>query len=513
MIAVRARGPGVAIVACLLLATAALGSSATPATAIARHAYLVPVLVGAARFGLVGGALTGIAVVLLAAPLVLPDVELTGLTLPVVDALLLYPFLVVGGAGAGAVFTAARRHRTRHTLAVDVQRALAARTEDLRHGLEDVRVRLARSLRAEVALVLCLEEDVVVVGGGHPAPESLVSCVLRDGVARFVRGTGENTPFRRAFAAPLVARGRVVGALAVERSGELGAEERRALMALGTDIGLALENGRLAAAQRRFNDELARRVSEATAQVVAVDRAKSAFVATASHELRTPLTAIQGFAELLATREMPAPESRRVGAIVAAEAARLARMVADLLDLARIERGLALVIRPVPLVVEPALGSALAIFRGERAHRLVVCCAGDLPTVCADKDAFDRILVNLVSNALKYSPAGTPVTVKARAVEDGVEFSVTDAGPGIPPAAIPHVFEPFYRAAGTAAPGTGIGLSVVKSLVEAHGGRAELSSTPGEGTCVRFVLPGPAIDCASAPHETSKRSGSRPHDS
>jgi signal transduction histidine kinase len=512
MIAVRARGAVLAIVASLLLATAALGSSATPATAIARHAYLAPVLVGAARFGLVGGALTGIAAVLLAAPLVLPDVELTGLALPVVDALLLYPLLVVGGAGAGAVFTAARRHRARHVLAVDVQRVLAARTDDPRHALEDVRVRVGRWLRADVALVLCLDEDVVVVGGRQPAPDSLVACVLRDGVARLVRGTGERGPFRRAFATPLVARGRVIGALAVERNGELGAEERRALVALGTEIGLGLENARLAAVQRRFNDELARRVSEATAQVVAVDRAKSAFVATASHELRTPLTAIQGFAELLATRELPAAESRRLGAIVAAEAARLARMVSDLLDLARIERGLELVIRPAPLVVEAALSSALAIFRVERPHRLVVSCPADLPAVCADKDAFDRVLVNLVSNALKYSPPGTPVAVQACAVEDGVEFSVSDAGSGIPPGAIPHVFEPFYRAAGTAAPGTGIGLSVVKALVEAHGGRVELTSLAGHGTCVRFVLAGAAIDRTCASEETARSRIGR-HDS
>jgi len=412
----------------------------------------------------------------------------TGLAWPVVDALLLYPTLVVGGSLAGAVFTDARRHRARHDMAIDVQRILAARADDLPYALDGVRTRVAAWLDADVALVLRVDTDLVVVGASHLAPESLAASVLHGGAAIFVRDAGAELRFRRAFATPLVVRGGVIGALAVERNGELGGEERRALTALGADIGLGLENARLAAAQRRFNDELARRVSEATTHAEAVDRAKSTFVATASHELRTPLTAIQGFAELLASRELPPAESRRLAAIVATEAERLARIVADLLDLSRIERGLELVVRPGALAVGPALTSALAIFRGERHHHLVVACPPDLPVVRADRDAFDRVLVNLVSNALKYSPPGTTVTVTASAVAGGVEFSVIDAGPGIPRDAIPHVFEPFYRAAGTAAPGTGIGLSVVKSLVEAHGGRVRLTSAPGEGTRVSFVL-------------------------
>jgi signal transduction histidine kinase len=163
--------------------------------------------------------------------------------------------------------------------------------------------------------------------------------------------------------------------------------------------------------------------------------------------------------------------------------------VADLLDLSRIERGLDLVIRPAALPVGPALASALAIFRGERQGRLVITCTDEHLVVHADKDALDRILVNLVSNALKYSPTGTMVTVAASPVEDGVEFAVGDAGPGIPAEALSRVFEPFYRVAGSAASGTGIGLSVVKSLVEAHGGRVALTSAPGHGTRIAFVLP------------------------
>ena len=478
-----------ALAAVLLLVSAGLSASETPATSIVRHAYLVPVLAAAARFGFAGGALTALAAVFLAAPLVLPAIETTGLTGRVADALLLYPGLLVGGSLAGAVFTDARWHRARHDVAVDVQRILAARSDDLQHALDGVRSRVATWLQADVAIVVCVDTDRFVVGGADVTPESLVARVLEWGECLLVRSPDVRARFGRAFATPLLARGEVVGALAVERDGELGTQARRALVALGADIGLGLENARLAAVQRRFNEELGRRVAEATAHVEAADRAKSTFVATASHELRTPLTAIQGFAELLAAREFPALESRRLAAIVATEAKRLARIVADLLDLSRIERGLDLVIRPGALPVGPALASALAIFRGEGQDRLVVACTDEHLLVHADKDALDRILVNLVSNALKYSPPGAKVTVTASAVEEGVEFAVGDAGPGIPAEALARVFEPFYRVAGTAAPGTGIGLSVVKSLVEAHGGRVALTSTPGHGTRVVFVLP------------------------
>ncbi len=482
--------------ALLLLVTAALSWSEAPApVAIVRHAYVVPVLAAAARFGFVGGTLAGLGAVFLAAPLVLPAIEATGLTWHVADALLLYPTLVVGGSLAGAVFTEARWQRARHDLAVDVQRILAAHSNDLPDALDRVRGRVADWLDADVAVVVHVDTSELVVGAPRIADGCLVAHVLASGASRLVRTPGRGARFRRAFAAPLLARGDVVGALAVERRGEIGRQARRVLVALGADIGLGLENARLAAEQRRFNDELARRVAEATAHVEAADRAKSTFVATASHELRTPLTAIQGFAELLSAREFPPAESRRVAAIVATEAQRLARIVADLLDLSRIERGLDLVIRPVPLSVAPALASALAIFRAERQHRLVVAGVDDDLVVLADTDAFGRIVVNLVSNAFKYSPAGTAVTVAACRVVNGVELSVTDAGPGIPADAVPRVFEPFYRVAGTAAPGTGIGLSVVKSLVEAHGGRVGLTSAVGRGTRVGFVLPAADVAC------------------
>ncbi|MGH7278753.1 MAG: sensor histidine kinase, partial [Candidatus Rokuibacteriota bacterium] len=256
----------------------------------------------------------------------------------------------------------------------------------------------------------------------------------------------------------------------------------------------ALTNARLASRQRAFADELADKVAAATHRLEEADRAKSTFVAMASHELRTPLTALKGFAELLAVRTFPPVEVRRLAGIMCREIDRLARIVSDLLDLSRLERGVPPALCRTPVAVEAALASAVALLqRTVPAREILVECEPGLPAVDADPDALDRIVKNLVGNAIKYSGAGDAIRVGARRApgRDGVEFSVEDRGRGIPAEALPHVFEPYYRAADAvgAAHGEGIGLAVVKGLVEAHGGAIALASAPTVGTRVSFVLP------------------------
>jgi signal transduction histidine kinase len=448
------------------------------------------VLLAALRFGLLGGVLAGLTSVFLAAPFVLPDVELAGVALDVADALLVYPMLVLGGWLAGGLVAEARRHRERYQIAVEAQAVLSG-SEDLAESLERLRGALSERLRAEVALAVREGDSVLVAGATHLDPASLAAGVLATATAAFVADIGGGVRARRAFVTPLLARGQIIGVLALEREGELSASDRVTLEALGAHIGLGLENARLAAAQRRFNDALAQRVAEATARAEAIDRAKTAFVATASHELRTPLTSLQGFGELLALRTFPPAEVRRLGGVMSKEAERLARIVADLLDLSRLERGLSPPLRRAPVRLDAALETAVEVFRGGGRHRLVLTCDPALPVVEADPDALDRVLRNLLSNAIKYAPAGSLVAVGARVVAGGVELTVADEGPGITADALPHVFEPYFRAPGTAAaaPGTGIGLAVVKSLVEAHGGTISLASTPGCGTCATVVFP------------------------
>jgi signal transduction histidine kinase len=332
----------------------------------------------------------------------------------------------------------------------------------------------------------------MVAGDAAPTPDSVSARAVATGAAVFLSDTGHSRRPHRLLSAPLAVRGETVGVLTVERDGELPARERRALVALALHIGAALENARLAARQRRFADELADKVRAATDRLQALDRAKSAFVAMASHELRTPLTALVGYSELLATRVFSADEVRRQAEIMRRQTRRLAGIIDDFLDLSRLERGESPPLRLGEVALGPALASAAELLAGAHGvSRVVVDCEPGLALVRADPQALERILVNLLSNALKYSPAHTPVAVRARATTGGVVISVEDAGRGIAPDALPRVFEPYFRAPDAVgrAPGSGLGLAMVKSLVEAHEGRIHVESTVGIGTRVTLELP------------------------
>jgi two-component system, OmpR family, sensor histidine kinase KdpD len=481
---VSAAGAWLCIVAAHVATTAAIALSHDAASPW-RHAYLVPVVAAALAFGPPGGATSALVAVLCYAPLLLPEIERAGLTAVALEGVLTVAALVAAGGLAGTLAATARRHRGRYATLLAVQRALAEEATleialgRLRACLE---VRLAPSA---LALVARDGDRCVVAGGDEVAPGSVLAAVLEDGDAVFMASVATGGPPRQLFAVPLTAGGSTLGALAVEREGDIGADERAALLSLGAHVGLALENARLASRQRRFAAELQARVAEAT-------RMKSDFVAIASHELRTPLTAIQGFSELLATRPFAADESRRIAGVVRGESERLGRIVSDFLDLSRIDQGLPPALRRAPVDVAVAVTAALDVFRWSRlGERIDVECAPALPAVSADADALDRIVKNLVSNALKYSPPDSRVRVSACATAAGVEISVDDEGGSIPPAELARIFEPYYRAPGAAAAarGAGIGLAVVKSLVEAHGGCIHARSEPAHGTRMAVVLP------------------------
>lgn len=479
---------GTAAWICLIAAEAAVTAAIALAQDAAcpwRHAYLVPVLVAAVLFGPAGGAASAVIAVLCYTPILLPQMERTGLTTGAVESMLTMAALVAAGGLAGTLAARVRRHRSRYATLLAVQRVLAEEAP-LELALGRLRTCLeARLAPATVALAAREGDRCLIAGGDEIAPDSVMASVLADGEAVFVPSVAMAGPPRRLFVAPLTAAGRAMGALAVEREADIGAEERAALLSLGAHVGLALENARLASRQRRFAAELQTQVAEAA-------RMKSDFVAIASHELRTPLTAIQGFSELLATRPFPADEARRIAGVIRGESERLGRIVSDLLDLSRIERGLQPALRRAPVDVAVAVTAALDVFRWSRlGQRIDVECADALPAVHADADALDRIVKNLVSNALKYSPPDSRVRVRAAATAAGVEISVDDAGGGIPPGELARIFEPYYRAPGAAAAarGAGIGLAVVKSLVEAHGGCIRAHSEPAHGTRMAVVLP------------------------
>ena len=480
------------IAAALVAITALIALEDGGPASLLRHAYLVPVLAAALRFGGVGGGLAAAAAVLLSAPLVLPEIERSGLTPETLEGLVTFVVLGLVGALSGVLRGRVGRHRRRYEVLVTIQRSLAdAAPLDL--ALARLRAALAERLRVDaIALVAHDGERLAIAGGERMADRSLAARVLHTGEPEFVTHAGGGRRVRRAFATPLVSGGRTVGVLAVERQGEISVAERIALEAVGAHVGVALENARLVSRQRRFAAELEERVAAARRELEELDRAKSAFVAIASHELRTPLTALQGFSEILAVRRLPADEVARLAGVMRREARRLGRIVSDLLDLSRIERGLEPALCRIPVRIEPTIEATADLFRqGTATHLITTECEPALPVVAADPDALERVLTNLISNAIKYSPTGSAVRVGARAVAGAVAIEVADAGRGIPPEALPRLFEPYYRVpdAAGAARGTGIGLAVVKALVEAHGGTVRVDSTPALGTRVTIVLP------------------------
>jgi signal transduction histidine kinase len=217
------------------------------------------------------------------------------------------------------------------------------------------------------------------------------------------------------------------------------------------------------------------------------------FVANVSHELKTPLTAVSGYAETLLDDGIPPDQRQRFVETIRDNAARMQRIVDDLLDLSRIESG---GWRPNVSTVEVSgivqdVFTALRNAASVKGLTLTANVAPDATHVRVDPTAFRQIVTNLVENAVRYTREGG-VTLRTRAADGGVWVEVSDTGIGIAPEHLPRLFERFYRVdAGRsrAEGGTGLGLAIVRHLAEAHGGRAEVTSVVGQGTTVGVWLP------------------------
>jgi signal transduction histidine kinase len=240
------------------------------------------------------------------------------------------------------------------------------------------------------------------------------------------------------------------------------------------------------------------------------------FVAGVSHELRTPVAVVRSAAENLASGVVSGERVKRYGQMLEAEARRLGDMVERVLQYAGIESGFNTAAR-VPLspmeIIESAVESALPLVGpGEvTVHREI---APDLPPVIGDATALRSAVQNLVANAIKYGGKDRWVGIRAQAVRerrrDEVRITVSDHGPGIPTADLPHIFEPFYRGADAIQrqiQGHGLGLSLVRRIVVAHGGKVAVSTRPGAGTSFVITLPAAAPDTSVSPVASGMRVG------
>jgi signal transduction histidine kinase len=480
-----------------------------PATVL-RHLYLVPTLWVALARGAVGGGLVGALAGLLHAPVALPAVERDGLTSQTLDGLLSLGLPILAGLLVGRLVDGSRARAARLAAVLAIQRRL-----DGPDALEAKLAGVARELRVALRarrLALLVGADVRTALLASVPVGTLVDA---DSGAAFALATGQHvtstdltadprvranepvgpTPLR-ALAVPLVSGAGVIGVIAVEWTGELSRATRAAAEELALHMGLAVENARLTLRQHRFAEELAEKVSAATARLRELDQAKTEFLSVVSHELRTPLTALQGFSELLLRSALPPERAQRCLVYLHTEACTLGRIVGELLDLSRIEAGRPLELRPEPVDLAEMIERNLEIFAAEhREHRFRWSAPGSEVALRADPDALDRMVKNLLSNAVKYSPRGGHVSVSACSAEDQpgmIELAVEDDGVGIPADQLPRIFDKYVRVPHpetATARGLGLGLSLVKALAEAHGGRVEVESLPGKGSRFRLLLP------------------------
>jgi signal transduction histidine kinase len=259
-------------------------------------------------------------------------------------------------------------------------------------------------------------------------------------------------------------------------------EEIELVSLLGRLAATALQNIRAYEAERQTVDEL-RRLSELRAD----------FVSLVSHELRGPMAAVIGAARTLQARwrQLTVAQRESFLALIADETNRLAALIADVLDTSRIEAGtFSYSFTDVDLgrLVEDAVATASV---GQEDVRVRAAVTRPLPPIRGDRERLRQVLMNLIDNAVKYSPEGEEVEVSAQPANGSVRISVSDRGPGIPRDQQRLIFEKFGRAEvrGGSKPGTGLGLFIARSIAEAHGGSLVVRSRPDAGATFTLTLP------------------------
>jgi two-component system, OmpR family, sensor kinase len=275
-----------------------------------------------------------------------------------------------------------------------------------------------------------------------------------------------------------------------------GLEEAAERLGAGDQAARAPSGGgdEIAAVAAAFNT-MADKVTRHVAAVEAADRARRQLLADVSHELMTPLTSMRGYLETLRMPEVALDDAtrQRYLGIALDETLRLERLIRDLLELSRLEAG--------GVALETTAVPVLALFdrvreRHEREageRQITIAMEMDEPAlvVMGDEDRLEQALQNLAANALRHSPPGRRIRLLARRDGDHVLLGVADSGPGIPGPHLPYIFDRFYKAdpSRSGAPGSGLGLSIVKAIVERHGGTAAARSAPGVETVFEIRLP------------------------
>jgi signal transduction histidine kinase len=331
---------------------------------------------------------------------------------------------------------------------------------------------------------------------------------LEETLSRLYERSGAELQGRQARVEVLARRMRVLGGAALAATVVIGV----ALAVFGV-VRVARPLGRLrtatqAVASREFSEpipvsgpseiaELTQAFNRMATRLSEVDRLKDDFFTAVSHDLRTPLAAIRWSADLLQTGALGSltPKQARLAETIQSSSRRLLALVGQIIELSRVRAGrLHLDLHPTDLrrVVAEAVDEVRPLVdRGQL--KLDVHVPTDLPRITADAERVHQVFVNLIGNAVRFTPAGGRITVEATRQHGEILVRVADTGVGIPSDLLPKIFEPYEQAhAGRG--GSGIGLTVVRALVAAHGGRVWAESAEGRGSCFTFTLP-----CAEAP--------------
>jgi signal transduction histidine kinase len=285
-------------------------------------------------------------------------------------------------------------------------------------------------------------------------------------------------------ATPIRVGGQLKGALAlsqIDRPREWSANDVRLIEAVAHELRVALTSAEAFEQQRRAVAELER-----------LNRAKSDFVSIVSHEFRTPLTGIQGFSEMMTNEDLTLAEMREYAGDINKDAQRLNRMINEMLDLDKMESG------RMQLHREPVDLNALASESADRVrpnapgHPVTLRLDPVLGTIMGDRDKLTQVLANLLNNAVKYSPNGGEIIISTRVEGSAAHLVVRDHGMGIPKEALQTIFERYGRVESGATrhiQGTGLGLPIVRQIVQLHGGTVWAESTVGEGSVFHVNLP------------------------
>ena len=348
----------------------------------------------------------------------------------------------------------------------DAARARAAEAEQRRKEA-DLAAEMARLLLGSASASDCLTEVGQRIADAYDLP--------------FVRVELDwCASDQRARAVPLLVNGDRSGTVMVPRDipeETLGSLRSRVVPALEALVG---------AARRR--EALESQVIE-TRVLRRNDVVKTTLLRSVSHDLRSPITAIKAAAEALAAEGLSEEAQRELLSVVSGESARLDRLVANLLDLSRLESGAAEP-RSDWVSLEEIVRSALATVV-EPDGGFDVSIDPDAPLIRADAAQLERAIANLADNAVRHAGVG-PVSVQVRSTGPRVLVRLTDTGPGIPREKLRRVFEPFYRGSDGPDRGSGLGLAIARGFVEANGGRVRAESSPGEGATFTVDLPAPA---------------------